>query len=65
MKITSAPGPDHRIFKLNRLECLKIDLKWTRNGPGLDLDLDLSLTIKPMFFQGPFHIANFSGLQIN
>ena len=44
MKITSAPGPDHRIFKLNRLECLKIDLKWTRNGPGLDLDLDLSLT---------------------
>ena len=44
MKITSAPGPDHLILNWNRLKGLKIDLEWTRNGPGLDLDLDLSLT---------------------
>ena len=44
VKITSAPCPDHLIFNWNRLERLKIDLEWTRNGPGLDLDPDLSLT---------------------
>ena len=46
VKITSAPGPDHLMIRLNwnRLERLKIDLELTRNGPGLDLDLDLSLT---------------------
>ena len=36
VKITSAPGPDHLILNLNRLEWLKIDLEWTRNGPELD-----------------------------
>ena len=38
VKITSAPGQDPRILNWN-------DLEWTRNGPGLDLDLDCSLTI--------------------
>ena len=47
MKIASALGPDHLILNWNRLEGLKIDLEWTRNEPGLDLDLDLSLTINP------------------
>ena len=44
VKITSAPGPDHLILNWNRLDWLKIDLEWTRNGPGLNLDLNLSLT---------------------
>ena len=26
--------------------------------------IQVEFIIKPMFFQGPFHIANFSGLQI-
>ena len=50
VKITSAPGTDHPILNWNRLEWLKIDLNWTRNGPGLDLDLDLSLTKGIVFF---------------
>ena len=43
VKITSAPGPDQLILNWNRMEWLKIDLEWTRNGPGLDLDLSLTI----------------------
>ena len=43
VKIASAPGPDHLILNWNRLELHKIDLEWTRNGPGLDLDLSLTI----------------------
>ena len=43
VKIASAPGPYHLILNWNRLELLKIDLEWTRNGPRLDLDLSLTI----------------------
>ena len=44
----------------NRWEGLKIDLEWTRNGPGLDLDL--SLTIKGSL-QNKLNLKFFSKMQ--
>ena len=38
MKIASAPGPGCMSLNWNRLELLRLDQEWTRNGPGLELD---------------------------